>query len=131
MIWPEVERGSPKAKALSCSKPEERRDVLRVGFVPAENAQQVALNAQPIVQILQKELGLEVQPFVATDYTGVIEALRADKLDIAFLTPASYVLANIEAHVRVVLKTHRRERPYYYAAIITETRHLLQEIKDR
>ncbi len=116
--------------ALSCSKPEERRDVLRVGFVPAENAQQVALNAQPIVQILQKELGLEVQPFVATDYTGVIEALRADKLDIAFLTPASYVLANIEAHVRVVLKTHRRERPYYYAAIITHADSRIEALED-
>lgn len=105
--------------ALTCSKAEEQRRVLRVGFVPAENAQQVALNAQPIVLILQKELGLEIQSFVATDYTGVVEALRANKLDIAFLTPASYVLAKAEANVKVVLKSHRRGRPYYYAAIIT------------
>ncbi|MCZ6548110.1 MAG: phosphate/phosphite/phosphonate ABC transporter substrate-binding protein [Deltaproteobacteria bacterium] len=105
--------------ALTCSKAEEQRQVLRVGFVPAENAQQVALNAQPIVLILQKELGLEIQSFVATDYTGVVEALRANKLDIAFLTPASYVLAKAEANVKVVLKSHRRGRPYYYAAIIT------------
>ncbi|MFQ5539806.1 MAG: phosphate/phosphite/phosphonate ABC transporter substrate-binding protein, partial [Candidatus Binatia bacterium] len=90
--------------------------------------------AQPIVQILQKELGIEVQPFVATDYTGVIEALRADKLDIAFLTPASYVLANREAHVKVVLKSHRRERPYYYAAIITHADsriEALEELRDK
>ncbi len=105
--------------AITCSKAEEQRRVLRVGFVPAENAQQVALNAQPIVLILQKELGLEIQSFVATDYTGVVEALRANKLDIAFLTPASYVLAKAEANVKVVLKSHRRGRPYYYAAIIT------------
>lgn len=116
--------------AFTCSKAEEQRHVLRVGFVPAENAQQVALNAQPIVLILQKELGLEIQPFVATDYTGVVEALRANKLDIAFLTPASYVLAKIEAHVKVVLKSHRRERPYYYAAIITHVDSGIEVLED-
>ena len=77
-------------------------------FCPAEDAQQVMQNAQPIVEILRKELGMEVQPFVATDYTGVVEALRVNKLDIAFLTPASYVLAKNEANVRVVLKSERK-----------------------
>ena len=101
-----------------------------MGFVPAENAQQVALNAQPIVLILQKELGLEIQSFVATDYTGVVEALRANKLDIAFLTPASYVLAKIEANVKVVLKSHRRGRPYYYAAIITHVDSGIEALED-
>lgn len=116
--------------ALTCSKAEEQRHVLRVGFVPAENAQQVALNAQPIVLILQKELGLEIQSFVATDYTGVVEALRANKLDIAFLTPASYVLAKAEANVKVVLKSHRRGRPYYYAAIITHVDSGIEALED-
>ena len=92
--------------------------ILRVGFVPSEDAQRVMQNAQPIVEILRKQLGMEIQPFVATDYTGVVEALRVNKLDIAFLTPASYVLAKNEANVRVVLKSERKGVPYYYAAII-------------
>lgn len=104
---------------VGCGGPEEQPRVLRIGFVPSENVQRVTQNAQPIVEILQKTLGIEVQPFVATDYTGVVEALRADKLDLAFLTPASYVLAKNEADVRVVLKSHREGSPYYYAAIIT------------
>ena len=103
----------------ACGKPDSQRRVLRVGFVPSENVQQVAQNAQPIVEILEKKLAVEVQPFVATDYTGVVEALRADKLDIAFLSPASYVLAKNEANVKVVLKSHRKGLAYYYAAIIT------------
>ena len=92
--------------------------ILRVGFVPAEDAQQVMQNAQPIVEVLRKRLNMEVQPFVATDYTGVVEALRVNKLDIAFLTPASYVLAKNEANVRVILKSERKGIPFYYAAII-------------
>ena len=113
-----------------CSKPSGSYRILRVGFVPAEDAQQVIQNAQPIVEILQKELGMEVQPFVATDYTGVVEALRVNKLDVAFLTPASYVLAKSEANVRVVLKSERKGSPYYYAAIITRADSGIKSLED-
>ncbi|HXV79002.1 MAG TPA: phosphate/phosphite/phosphonate ABC transporter substrate-binding protein [Candidatus Binatia bacterium] len=113
-----------------CGRPASSPKVLRVGFVPAENAQQVIQNAQPIVEILQDRLGMEVQPFVATDYTGVIEALRGNKLDIAFLTPASYVLAKSEADVRVVLKSERKGSPFYYAAIITRADSGIQRLED-
>ena len=113
-----------------CEKSSSSSKVLRVGFVPAENAQQVIQNAQPIVDILQKRLGMEVQPFVATDYTGVIEALRGNKLDIAFLTPASYVLAKNEANVKVVLKSERKGSPFYYAAIITRADSGIKKLED-
>jgi phosphonate transport system substrate-binding protein len=113
-----------------CEKSSSSPKVLRVGFVPAENAQQVIQNAQPIVDILQKRLGMEVQPFVATDYTGVIEALRGNKLDIAFLTPASYVLAKNEANVKVVLKSERKGSPFYYAAIITRADSGIKKLED-
>ncbi len=115
---------------LACSGPERQRPVLRIGFVPSENVQQVAQNAQPLVDILQKKLEIEVQPFVATDYTGVVEALRANKLDIAFLSPASYVLAKSEANVRVVLKSQRKGSPYYYAAIITRSDSGIKSLED-
>lgn len=104
---------------IACGDSNKPTKVLRVGFVPAEDAQQVMQNAQPIVEILRRQLGMEVQAFVATDYTGVVEALRVNKLDIAFLTPASYVLAKNEANVKVVLKSERKGIPFYYAAIIT------------
>jgi phosphonate transport system substrate-binding protein len=115
---------------IGCGRSSTATKVLRVGFVPAENAQEVIQNAQPIVDILQKELGMEVQAFVATDYTGVVEALRADKLDIAFLTPASYVLAKNEANVTVVLKSERKGSPYYYAAIITRADSGIKKLED-
>jgi phosphonate transport system substrate-binding protein len=115
---------------VACGENRQKTKVLRVGFVPAEDAQQVMQNAQPIVDILQQQLGMEVQPFVATDYTGVVEALRVNKLDIAFLTPASYVLAKNEANVRVVLKSERKGSPYYYAAIITRADSGIKKLED-
>lgn len=116
--------------ALACGRSEGQRQVLRVGFVPAENAQEVARNAQPIVDILHRELTVEVEPFVATDYTGVVEALRSKKLDLAFLSPASYVLAKSEADVKVILKSQRKGSPYYYAAIITHRDSDIKSLKD-
>jgi len=115
---------------VGCGRSSSAPKILRVGFVPAEDAQRVIQNAQPIIDILQKELGMEVQPFVATDYTGVIEALRANKLDIAFLTPASYVLAKNEANVTVVLKSERKGSPFYYAAIITRADSGINKLAD-
>jgi phosphonate transport system substrate-binding protein len=115
---------------IACRGSENARRVLRIGFVPSENVQEVAQNAQPIVTLLQEKLSMEVQPFVATDYTGVVEALRADKLDTAFLTPASYVLARDEADVRVILKSERQGSPFYYAAIITHTDSGISNLED-
>lgn len=115
---------------VACGESGKASKTLRVGFVPAEDAQQVMQNAQPIVEILRQRLGMEVEPFVATDYTGVVEALRVNKLDIAFLTPASYVLAKNEANVRVVLKSERKGIPFYFAAIITRADSGIRNLED-
>jgi phosphonate transport system substrate-binding protein len=117
----------------SCSGGE-RSKALRVGFVPSENMQEVLKNAQPIVDRLHKELGIDVQPFVATDYAGVVEALRGQKLDIAFLNPAAYVMAKNEANVKVLLKSVRRGGGAFYAAIIARSDsgiNSLQDLKDK
>jgi phosphonate transport system substrate-binding protein len=117
--------------ALSaCGESPKAVKTLRIGFVPAEDAQQVMQNAQPLVEILRKELGMEIQPFVATDYTGVVEALRVNKLDVAFLAPASYVLAKNEANIKVVLKSERKGIPFYYAAIIVRADSGIKSLDD-
>ncbi|HEY1371196.1 MAG TPA: phosphate/phosphite/phosphonate ABC transporter substrate-binding protein [Candidatus Binatia bacterium] len=118
------------ATLAGCGGAKSSKGVLRVGFVPSENVQQVAQNAQPIVEILHKELDMDVEPFVATDYTGVVEALRAKKLDIAFLSPASYVLAKNEANIQVALKSHRKGSAAYYAAIITRSDSGIKTLSD-
>jgi phosphonate transport system substrate-binding protein len=87
-------------------------------------------NAQPLVDILRKELGMEIEPFVATDYTGIVEALRVHKLDVAFLAPASYVLAKNEADIKVILKSERKGIPFYYAAIITRADSGIKSLDD-
>lgn len=69
------------------------QQVLNLGLIPAEDPRLIMTEAQPLVDRLQAALKMEVKPFVATDYNGVIEAMRAKKLDVAFFGPFSYVLA--------------------------------------
>jgi len=69
------------------------QNTLTLGLIPAEDPRMIMTEAQPLVERLEAALGMDVKPFVATDYNGVIEAMRAKKLDVAFFGPFSYVLA--------------------------------------
>lgn len=104
--------------------------VLRMGFVPSENLQHIMRNAQPIVSAMSRELKMEVVPFVATDYTGVIEAMRAKKLDVAFFAPGAYVLAERQANAKAILKAVRGGDGFFYSAIITRTDSNIKSLRD-
>ena len=73
---------------------------------------------------------MEVRSVVAADYTGVVEALRGGMLDVAFLSPASYVLAKQEADVRIIAKSQREGRANYYGAIIVRKDSDIKTIQD-
>ena len=113
----------------SCSGKNEEKTV-NVGFVPSENMEEVTKNAQPLVDLLTKAVGKEVKPFIATDYTGIVEAFRAGKLDIGFLSPAAYIMANNEAGVKVVLKAERHGKAFFHAAIITRVDSGINKLED-
>lgn len=102
---------------------------LRIGFIPSENAAELTRNAQPLVDQLSQAIGREVQPVIATDYTGVVEAFRNQRLDVAFLTPASYVMANNEAGVTVILRAQRGKSPQYYSVIFTRKDSQVNDLK--
>jgi phosphonate transport system substrate-binding protein len=66
---------------------------------------------------LHRHLGVPVKVHIASDYAGVIEALRSGLIDVAFLTAVGYVLAAREAGAEIVLKAMRGGRADYTARI--------------
>ncbi|NWL76873.1 phosphonate ABC transporter substrate-binding protein [Pseudomonas taiwanensis] len=74
-------------------------DKLTIGLIPSEDSQAMIESSKQVLDSLESQLGMPVEPFVATDYNGIIEALRAGKLDVAYLGPFSYVLATTVADV--------------------------------
>lgn len=104
--------------------------VLRMGFVPSENLQNILRKTRPVIDALHKELKIQVVPFVATDYTGIIEAMRANKLDVAFFAPGAYVLAEQKAGAKVILKASRKGKAFFHAAIITHKDSGIKRLQD-
>lgn len=70
---------------------------LIMGLIPAENNQEMTKKFEPMRVYLEKKIGRPVKVFTATDYTGVIEGMKKDRVDIAWFGPLSYVLAEQEA----------------------------------
>ena len=95
--------------------------VLKVGLIPSEDSRAMLAQSKDILDAVEKNLGMKVQGFVATDYNGVIEALRAKHLDIAYLGPFSYVLATTVTPVEAfaIAETAKAGRTYYHSQIIT------------
>jgi len=107
------------------------QNVLNVGLVPAEDPRLVVTDNQVMLDQLSKSLGMEVKPFVATDYNGVIEALRAKRLDIALLGPFSYVLATSVAPVEAfVIPETQKQGATYHAYIIARKDRNIRSVAD-
>ena len=68
-------------------------DKLTFAAVPAEADDKLEESYRITVEILSKELGVDIELFQAADYAGVIEAMIADKVDMAQFGPFSYVIA--------------------------------------
>jgi phosphonate transport system substrate-binding protein len=68
-------------------------DTLILGIVPAEDPSIAMERQKPLTEYLSRELGRPIETFFATDYTGVVEAMRAGKVHIAWYGPFSYVMA--------------------------------------
>ncbi len=70
---------------------------LIMGLIPTEDPKALIDKHTPLKNFMEKEIGRCIELFTATDYTGIIEAMRAKKLDVAWFGPFSYVLANERA----------------------------------
>jgi phosphonate transport system substrate-binding protein len=74
-----------------------------LGFTPGEDAEEVLKRYQPIVAYLRTAMDSEIRGFVGTDYSATIEALKARKVDAAFMGPFAYVLAAEVAGAKVIV----------------------------
>ena len=68
--------------------------VLTFGLTPTEDAEAILRNAKPTVEFLTKKLNMPVKSYITTDYSGIIEAFRAKKLDVARIGSLTYVLSS-------------------------------------
>ena len=89
------------AAAVALGAAAAQEQVIRFGLIPSEDADKLIADSQPFISALEKNIGMKVKPFVAIDYSAVIEALKSDKLEIAFLGPNAYVLAKDKVKAQI------------------------------
>jgi phosphonate transport system substrate-binding protein len=89
-------------------------------------------NSQKMMDMLAAALGMEVTPFVAADYNGVIEAMRSKRLDVAYLGPFSYVLGTTVADIEAfaVAETKKAGRSYYHSQIVAHKDSGIRTVND-
>lgn len=93
----------------------EEVDELVLGYFPSADVENMAASARPLEEYLSEQLGIPVSGEVMTDYTGLIEAMRNQNADIAFLPPFAFVQAEERANVEVILKAIRDGSDSYVA----------------
>ena len=84
------------ALGLTVSFAAQARDLV-MGLIPAENNEEMVAKFEPMRAHLEKKLGQKVKVYTATDYAGVIEAMKKKRVDVAWFGPLSYYLAEQEA----------------------------------
>jgi phosphonate transport system substrate-binding protein len=123
------------AKPAEAAKPAsgtERPTTLRVGLIPNQAPDKIRAQYQAFQEYLSKSLNQPVELFVATDYSGVVEAMTSDKLDLAYFGGLTYLQAEKRAELYPIVTEVDREThtTKYYSAIITQTDSAIQKVED-
>ncbi len=80
----------------SASEPEQSNGFpseIVIGAIPNENSTDLTGTYEPLIKMIEAETGSKVKLQQASDYAGIVEGMIADRVDIAFLGPFSYVIA--------------------------------------
>jgi phosphonate transport system substrate-binding protein len=81
---------------------------LNFGIISTESQQNLKTQWEPFLADMAKQTGLEVKPFFASDYAGVIEGMRFGKVDVRWYGNKSAIEAVDRANGEVV-RADRRE----------------------
>ena len=101
-------------------------------LVPSGETETVLSGFQGVADILFEETGLVIEPFVATEYAGVIEAMSADppKAHMASLATFAYIVASARDAADVALVSERFGSPVYNGQIFVRADSGIASVED-
>ena len=77
---------------------------LLLALTPSKDPTALQEAGDELARTLTRLSGLAIRAQVASDYAGVVEALRSRRVDLAFVHPVGYVLANREAGCQILVR---------------------------
>ncbi len=109
----------------------EQPKVLRFGLIPTESGAQITDRWQLLFDHIEHCLDIKIKAYTASDYAGIIEAMRFKKIEVAYLGPKSYTEANKRSNGWAIVREQKLDGASgYYGVIITKKGSGLKTIKD-
>jgi phosphonate transport system substrate-binding protein len=103
---------------------------LRIAFIPYENPQQLVRDIKPVGEFLGQKLGVKVTPSVVLDYAAVVEALRSNRADLAFMGSLQYLMAHQQCGATAILGEKYNGKPTYVAKIFVRADSGIKSVSD-
>jgi len=93
---------------------------INFGIISTEATQNLKKNWVPFLEQMSKQTGLKINPFFATDYAGIIEGMRFDKVQVAWYGNKSALEAVDRADGEVFAQSVDVEgNPGYWSLLVT------------
>lgn len=104
---------------------------LSIGFISTESSTNLKTAWQPLIDDLSKALGVPVKPFFASDYAGIIEGMRFNKVQIAWFGNKSAMEAVDRANGEVFASVIDKDgNPGYWSLLIVNKDSDLKSVED-
>ena len=104
---------------------------LNIGFISTESSSNLKNAWQPVIDDLSKTLGVQVKPFFASDYAGIIEGMRFNKVQIAWFGNKSAMEAVDRANGEVFASVIDKDgNPGYWSLLIVRKDSDLKTVED-
>ena len=106
-------------------------DQINFGIISTESASALEESFAPFLSDMSKSLGVTVKPFFASEYAGVIEAMRFNKVDLAWFGNKSAIVAVDRAGGEVFAQTIKDDGSEgYHSLLITNKDSDLNSLED-
>ena len=84
-------------------------------FQPQENPEGLQLDTERLGEFIAEQTGFEIQIFLPTNYSAVVEALRSENADVAYFSGLPYMKAHEMAGAELLVVEERDGNPFYYS----------------
>ena len=115
---------------LSLAACTRREAPLTLVFTPSRDPTALKEAADAFAKTLTRVSGVPVRALVASDYAGVIEALRSRRVELAFVHPVGYVLANREAGCQILVRDIWQGKTAYTARFFVRKEAGIHRVED-
>lgn len=107
------------------------QEAINFGIISTESQQNLKANWEPLLKAMSEKTGLDVKPFFASDYAGIIEGMRFGKVQMAWYGNKSAMEAVDRADGQVFVQSVPASgEPGYWSVIIVPKDSAIQKVED-